>query len=85
MLPLHLWLKLFRIGAPPALPFRCGTMLLEADPEAARRIGATWNEAEDHYIAWVMAHPRPRSSWLETVNRLRRFRSVEFRLEVTKG
>ena len=57
---------------PPTLPYRCGTMLLEASPEMVERVSRAWQEAEDHFVAWVVAHPSPRQAWLEDVERLRR-------------
>jgi hypothetical protein len=60
---------------PPPVPFRCGTMLLDADLEARSAILRAWQEADDRYIAWVNAHPLPKAGWLEEADRLRNRRS----------
>jgi hypothetical protein len=81
---MRMWTRLLRFASrlrtienaagPPDLPFRCGTMLLDTEPETVRRIISAWEEAEERYTAWVMAHPAPESDWLETVVRLRKRR-----------
>lgn len=45
-------------------------MLLDADEEILHRVGRAWRDGEDRYVTWVLAHPSPRSEWLETANRL---------------
>jgi hypothetical protein len=65
---LMLWL---RIVPPPRRYFRCGTPLILAEPEARERILRQWREEDEHYVAWVEAHPRPKKEWLERARRIR--------------
>jgi hypothetical protein len=58
-------------NVPPALPYRCGTMLLRSKPEQRKAIFEAWRRAEEQYVAWVEAHPRPKREWVEIAAQLR--------------
>ncbi len=90
MSALRIWVQVIRAASrvlridkaegPPKLPFRCGTILMDAEPETARRIIAGWEDGEERYIAWVEEHPTPEAAWLEMVVRLRTRRAASFQI-----
>lgn len=58
-------------ATPPPLPFRCGTILLDLEPDKRRAIFERWRQAEAEYVAWVAAHPDPDPEWVEEAERLK--------------
>jgi hypothetical protein len=62
---------------PPQLPYRCGTMLLHSKPEQQPAIFQAWRRAEERYIAFVDAHPRPKREWVQTAAELRQMHEGE--------
>lgn len=60
---------------PPDLPYRCGTILRQLDPEKRARVHEAWDRAEDQYVDWVLSHPNPKREWLQNVERVLRRRA----------
>ena len=70
-------------ASPPSLPYRCGTMLKDASPEARAAIHQAWDSAEQRFIDWVRSHPVPKIEWLQKVRLLKDQR--EFTARISKA
>lgn len=62
---------------PPALTYRCGTMLLGMTTEQRQQALKSIRDQEQTYIDWVRTHPAPLQKWLETVERLKQRQTFE--------